>query len=79
MGRDGNGLGLIFIHECFRVLLGFIEQADLVRGDLLAAGRVATGQRQVELLLKGENPGAHVLVLLLELLVVSGLFSDQRL
>jgi hypothetical protein len=58
---------------------GFIEQADLVRGQLLAAGGVTAGQGQMELFLEGKYLGVQAHVFLLECDVASELFSEQCL
>ena len=60
MGRNRNGLilGVILPTRC-RICLRLIEQADLVRRQLLAAGGITPGQGQIELFLEGEDFGVE--------------------
>jgi hypothetical protein len=67
--RDGDPI-LIGWHATRRFHLGFVEQPDLIRRDLLAAGRLTAGQREVQLFLQENDFG-------LQLLIASGLISDQ--
>ena len=80
----GDNDGLVFREDCRLCLdFGFIEQTDLIRGNLFATGGITSGQGEVELLLEGEYPCLELFVLLisrllvrLQLLVASKLISD---
>ena len=52
--------------------LGLVEQADLIRRELLATGRVALGYREIELFLEDENLRLDALVLGEQLRVLVG-------
>ena len=68
--RLGHGLG---------VELRFIEKRDLIRRQLLAAGRRTSRPRKIQLLAESEKQDFVTLVLGRELLVAGRLFSQQRL
>ncbi len=77
-GMLGDDDGLVLSGAGFlRLNFGFIEQADLIRRDLLAAGGIASRQGKVELFRKAENLCLVMLVLSGELFVTRKLISDQ--
>ena len=69
---------LVFSGRCRLGLdLSLIEQVDLIRGKLLAAGRIASGQCEVQLFGEREYLSFVTLILSGELFIASDLIGNQ--
>ena len=90
--RGNRDLIILSLNRCigngggFTIKLRLIEQADLIRLQLLTAGRITTRQRKIQLFSERENLGFVTLVLCSEVFVagnklieLSCLISKQRL
>ena len=65
MGRDGDRVDLALFDKLRSCLaFRFIEQADLIRRQLFAAGGITPGQGQIELFLQGENLGGQPIIVI---------------